>query len=419
MFAHLPPTAAPLSSRALIKGLFGSPRGKPAVAGFEQLLEKYFDTQKVFTFTSGRAAFRVILETIKKRPDLQNRKQVILPAYTCPVLVKAVEDAGLVPLLCDIRPASLDYEPEQLQQLAKQETLALVHVHLFGLPREREALESAAANSGALLIDDACQAMGAELEQRKIGSFCEMGFASFGPGKPLSLGGGGMLSVNSPGWATEVEETILSRGDFSRGNPLASPMAWMRLLALNFIFQPAGWQLATSLGLHKMGDDEKNWGYRLSRLTPVQARTGLESLASLESLNHRRRQNGEALNKALKDIPGLTCVPAPVGAVPGYLRFPLLVDDLEMRDRIFQQLAAAKIGVGKMYRKTLPDLIPDLKSGSYPGAEYVARHLLTLPVHQYVKEAHLNLMVQIITGITAGGETRIQSVNSIRINHGD
>ncbi len=70
MFVHLPPTAAPLSSRALIKGLFGTPRGKPAVAGFEQLLEKYFDTQKVFTFTSGRAAFRVILETIKKRPDL-------------------------------------------------------------------------------------------------------------------------------------------------------------------------------------------------------------------------------------------------------------------------------------------------------------------------------------------------------------
>ncbi len=74
-----------------------------------------------------------------------------------------------------------------------------------------------------------------------------------------------------------------------------------------------------------------------------------------------------------------------------------------MRDRIFQQLGAAGIGVGKMYRKTLPDLFPDLKSGSYPGAEYVARHLLTLPVHQYVKEAHLNHMVKIITGIAASG----------------
>jgi len=403
MFVHLPPTAAPLSSRALIMGLFGSPRGDTAVAGFEQLLEKYLDTQKVFTFTSGRAAFRVILETIKKRPDLHNRKQVILPAYTCPVLVKAVEDAGLVPLLCDISPDSLDYEPEQLQQLAKQETLALVHVHLFGLPREREALESAAANSGVLLIDDACQAMGAELEQRKIGSFGEMGFASFGPGKPLSLGGGGMLSVNSPGWVSEVEETILGLGGLSRRKPLASPVAWMRLLALNFIFQPTGWQLATSLGLHKMGDDEKNWGYRLSRLTPVQARTGLEALANLESLNRRRRQSGEALSGALQDIPGLKCVTAPTGAVPGYLRFPLLVDNLEMRDRIFQQLSAARIGVGKMYRKILPEFFPHLKSGSYPGAEYVARHLLTLPVHKYVKEAHINHMVKIITGIAASG----------------
>jgi dTDP-4-amino-4,6-dideoxygalactose transaminase len=234
-----------------------------------------------------------------------------------------------------------------------------------------------------------------------------------------SLGGGGMLSVNSRGWDTKVSEMIHSRKELERGKPLASPLAWLRILALNFIFQPAGWRLATWLGLHKMGDDEKNWGYHLSRLTPAQARIGLESLANLESLNRQRRRNGELLFEALKDIPGLKCVPVPAGAVPGYLRFPLLVDNLEVRDRVFQQLGAAGIGAGKMYRKTLPEFFPDLNSGRYPGAEYIASHLLTLPVHQYVKEEHIKLMIQIISGAAATGETKIQSGNSTRMEHAD
>ena len=113
----------------------------------------------------------------------------------------------------------------------------------------------------------------------------------------------------------------------------------------------------------------------------------------------------------------MKCVPTPAGAVPGYLRFPLLVDDLEMREQIFQQLDAAGIGVGKLYRKTLPEFFPELNLREYPGAAYVSRHLLTLPVHQYVKKPHINLMVQIINGIAEGGVIKIQNVNSIRINH--
>lgn len=405
MLTYLPPTAAPLSPRALLSGLLPRTGSRDPLSGFEAQLRQYLGSQAVFAFTSGRAALRVILEAIQRQPERQGRRQVILPAYSCPVLVKAVQDAGLVPRLCDISPASLDYDPEQLQQLAGSQTLALLHVHLFGLPRDPRVVEAAAARSQALLIDDACQSLGSTFGQHQSGSGGVLGFASFGPGKPLSLGGGGLLSVNSTEWLEPVEGVLNSRSELQHNSPGASLAAWLRLLALNFIFQPAGWRLATWLGLHKMGDDQKNWGYRLRRLTAAQARTGQAALPGLDSLNQQRRRNAQALWEAIRELPGLNCVASPPEANPACLRFPLLVEQADTRELIHQRLSAAGIGVGKMYRMTLAQFFPQLDSSNYPGADYTASHLLTLPVHPYVKDKHIEMMVDIIKHITANSQT--------------
>ncbi|OGO34836.1 MAG: hypothetical protein A2Z16_12325 [Chloroflexi bacterium RBG_16_54_18] len=216
-----------------------------------------------------------------------------------------------------------------------------------------------------------------------------------------------------------MNETIARQPELSQQAPLASLVAWIRLLVLNSIFHPAGWRLATWIGLQKMGDDERNWSYHLRRLTPSQAATGQSALVNLDRLNRSRYQNGQVLYRALKDIPGLACLATPEGAQASYLRFPILVADLERREQIFQQLDAAGIGVGKMYRKTLPEFFPELNLREYPGAAYVARHLLTLPVHQYIKKEHLELMIRTITSIAAVEETSCHSAIPIGLNHVD
>ena len=88
--------------------------------------------------------------------------------------------------------------------------------------------------------------------------------------------------------------------------------------------------------------------------------------------------------------------PQPTAAEePIYLRLPVIVSGTERRDRLFQRLWAAGIGVGLMYRRPLPEIFPQLAVGDYPGAAYVARHLLTLPTHHYLTDADVERIVHI------------------------
>jgi dTDP-4-amino-4,6-dideoxygalactose transaminase len=89
-------------------------------------------------------------------------------------------------------------------------------------------------------------------------------------------------------------------------------------------------------------------------------------------------------------------IPLPAAsAEPIYLRLPLLVSGAEQREQLFRRLWAAGIGAGRMYGQPLSEIFPRLATESYPGAEYVARHLLTLPTHHYLSDADVDEIVQI------------------------
>ncbi len=97
----------------------------------------------------------------------------------------------------------------------------------------------------------------------------------------------------------------------------------------------------------------------------------------------------------LRDINFIELPVLAVMAEPIYLRLPVMVDNAERRERLFQRLWAAGIGVGRMYRQPLPKLFPELIPETYPGADKVARCLLTLPTHHYLTQADVNQIAQI------------------------
>jgi dTDP-4-amino-4,6-dideoxygalactose transaminase len=80
---------------------------------------------------SGTVALILALQTLEKRQP--QRKQVIIPAWTCPLVALAIEKIGLTPVLCDIETNSLNFEIQQLQQLTNANTLAIVVTHFAGL----------------------------------------------------------------------------------------------------------------------------------------------------------------------------------------------------------------------------------------------------------------------------------------------
>ncbi|MCA9993509.1 MAG: DegT/DnrJ/EryC1/StrS aminotransferase family protein [Anaerolineales bacterium] len=398
MFRHLPPTAAPLSWSQWAAG-WQRPRPglPPRSPSFATQLATYLGVPACFTAASGRTALYLLLASLQAAHP--GRDQVLLPAYTCPSLVKVILDVGLQPRLVEMSPETLDYAPGRVAQALSKRTLALIYVHPFGLALPVTTLLDAVHAAGAVLIEDAAQALGARWQGQQVGTWGDFGLYSLGPGKPLSAGGGGIVSANRP----ELAAALAAAWEQLPAAPArASLLAQARLAAFQLAFTPAGWWLASKIGLHKVGNNEASWGYARRGLSRAQAQVGAALLPGLAASNARRLANAHRLMTILAADERLTWPRPGTGAEPFYLRLPVLAANEAQREQLHHTLWSAGIGVGRMYERTLAGWFPQLASHPFPGAEAIAGRLLTLPTHHYLADADFDRVAAALSR-SAGG----------------
>jgi dTDP-4-amino-4,6-dideoxygalactose transaminase len=280
-----------------------------------------------------------------------------------------------------------------------ENTLAVIVVHPFGIPVAMGPALAAARSVGALVIEDAAQAMGARVDGRHVGTRGHVGLYSLGPGKPLALGGGGVLVTSDPTLAALLAEEWATLAPVSS---VASGWAWLRMGLFSLALQPPLWWLATRLGAQNVGANEASWGYRLSGLTGSQAAVGLALLPRLDSINQQRREHARHLLAGLANLSSLT-TPGIDGTrrventkQPIFLRLPLLTSTLAQADTIFATLSAAGIGVGRMYGRTISEFFPELAGTELPGSERMARTLLTLPTNHHIRPEEIAQIPELI-----------------------
>lgn len=409
---HTPPTGAPLSWSAWRAGLMPS---AVSVAAFEDALAAYLRVDACFTAASGRTALYLLLNALRELPELAGRHEVVLPGYTCPSVAKVVLDAGYALRLVDQDPQTLTFRPDDLDEAVDEQTLAVVVVHPFGLAVDVSSVLQVARRAGAFVIEDVAQSMGAASDGRPLGTLGDAGLFSFGPGKPLSLGGGGLIATSNSALAEALSVQWASLPPITaRAAALkANTMNWLRLGLFNLAFRPSLWWWATRLGAQKVGENEANWGYRLSRLTSAQASVGMELLPQLDAANNWRMACARALTGALIDLPALM-LPRASAANPRsiYLRFPLLTATPDQAEALYTQLWQAGHGAGRMYRHALDHFFPQADAESsrnaavLSGSKRIAATLVTLPTHHYLSASDLVEMGQIIASIHhEGGPT--------------
>jgi dTDP-4-amino-4,6-dideoxygalactose transaminase len=181
----------------------------------------------------------------------------------------------------------------------------------------------------------------------------------------------------------------------------------VQLAALNAAFHPAGWALATRLGALRFGESEAGLSYRVAGLPAGAAEAAIRGLMRLDAANAARRRTTGRLLAALAGVDGLILPAASPGSEPIYLRLPVLLPDERVRDALYTRLARAGMGAGRMYGRTLAELFPGL-GGRYPGAEAVARRLLTLPTHAYVTATNVAQIAAVFRN-TGGALVRISA----------
>jgi dTDP-4-amino-4,6-dideoxygalactose transaminase len=182
------------------------------VESFEQSLAERIGTRHAVAVASGTAALHLALAAA----GVGRGDEVIIPANTFFATAEAVVATGAVPVLADVDARTALLDPESAAAAIGPRTAALVPVHLYGQPVDAAAFRDLAERKGLLLLEDACQAIGARWNGRPVGSFGDAAAFSFYPGKNLgALGDGGAVTTDDDVLARRIR-LLRSHGEAAK-----------------------------------------------------------------------------------------------------------------------------------------------------------------------------------------------------------
>ena len=163
----------------------------PAVEAFEREFASYCGTAEAVAVNTGTSALHVALLAVGVRPG----DEVITVPFTFVATVAAIEYAGAKPVFVDVDPDYYTMDPSALERAITPRTRAVVPVHLFGHPADMDSIADVARRHTLAVIEDACQAHGADYKGKRAGSIGDIGCFSFYPGKNLGAYGEGGAAV--------------------------------------------------------------------------------------------------------------------------------------------------------------------------------------------------------------------------------
>lgn len=325
----------------------------PIVKEFQQNLAEYLGCRHVVTCGNGTDALQISMMAL----GLQPGDEVITTPFTFIATVEVVALLGLKPVFVDVRPDTYTIDVSKIEAAITPRTKAIVPVHLFGQCANMEAIMEIADRHGLYVIEDACQAIGAEVvfrngTRRKAGTIGTIGCTSFFPSKNLGCyGDGGAIFTNDDDIATKLRG-IANHGSFVKYHH--------DLVGVN------------------------------SRLDSIQAAILNVKLRYLDSYNAARQKASETYRRLLSDCADVVLPDTAPFSTHVFHQFTLRLDDHIDRARVQEQLKAAGIPSMVYYpvpiheQKAFANL--GCKAGDFPVAEKLARTVLSLPMHTEMTE---------------------------------
>ena len=161
---------------------------------FEKEMCEYLDCKHAVALNSGTDALHLALRAL----DIGEGDEVISTAFTFVATSESIGIVGAKPVFVDIDPDTFNIDPAKIEAAITPKTKAIIPVHLYGQPCDMDPIIDIAKRHNLFVIEDACQAIGAEYKGKKVGTIGDIGCFSFYPTKNLgTMGDGGMLTTNS------------------------------------------------------------------------------------------------------------------------------------------------------------------------------------------------------------------------------
>ncbi len=391
----LSPAAAALCPADLWKGFEGFFAGERYLKKVEEELREYLGVRYAWFTSSGKAALYIILRALRSLKA--DRSEVLIPAYTCFSVPSAIVRAGLEVALCDIDAASLDFDSVLLPKSITEKTLCVVPSHLFGIPSAVESIMDICRDRGVFVLEDAAQAMGARRGAKMLGTIGDAGFYSLGRGKPVTCGSGGIIVTNSDAIARAVDREL---------SPLPLPgkarqaREYIKVAVMSLFIRPRLYSLPAALPFLHLGRTVFDTRFPVMRFSSMQAGLCMTWRRRLEAAMSVRRRQAEMFRLAIDAvrIPGNT-------SSATYLRLPYMTESRECRLRIFSSAKKKGLGITGMYPSPIneiPRIAHRFAGSAFPAARLVADRLITLPLHQYVRDGDRDEIARLLAPARPG-----------------
>jgi dTDP-4-amino-4,6-dideoxygalactose transaminase len=337
-----------------------------------------------FFFSSGRGALAFLLGLLGEEGG--SDAPVILPAYTCYSVAAAAVRAGRRVRLCDLSPETLELDLERIREWCRTGPHVVVAASLLGVPCNVAELETACRETGALLIDDAAQTLGARPGRRPAGSYGDAGIFSTGRGKIISGFHGGILTIRD----SRLAGAAARRFGALPAHGLGASLGALALYFLSPLLQhPRLFWLPAAIPALGIGRTVFDPSFPVGRLRLFSRRVLGSAAPDVEAANQRRRRAAGEWIRCLEGLP----VRFLTSGDAVYPRLGVLFPDRAAAERGVAAARRAGVMASRLYPEVLAD-VPELAGhrlgdGEVPGARSLRDRLVTLPTHRYLSPADM------------------------------
>lgn len=310
----------------------------------QKQLEEYFDVKHTILYTNGHLA----LENVIAALNLPKGGEVITTPFTFASTTHAIVRNGLVPVFCDIKEDDYTINPQEIERLITDNTVAIVPVHVYGNICDVEAIDRIAQKYGLKVVYDAAHSFGVKYKGKSVASFGDAAMFSFHATKVFNTIEGGCVCFEKDSWVQLLNDM-------------------------------------KNFGIH--GPETVEYIGGNAKMNEFQAAMGICNMRHLAEEIEKRRKIVERYRERLENIDGIKLSKLQENVESNYAYFPVVFDNYKYtRNEIFEKLAAVGIGARKYFYPLTNSFecyrnYPTAGSEKTPVAQHVSLRVLTLPLY--------------------------------------
>ncbi len=337
----------------------------PKLVEFEEAIAAYVGCPFAVAVNSGTSALHLAVRCL----DLNEGDEVIVPSFAFPAVANVLLQEHLTPVFVEIDARTLNITAAAIEEAVGPKTRAVIVVHTFGYPAEMDTICEVVGKHKLALIEDACEALGAEVRGKRVGTFGDAGLFAFYPNKQITLGEGGVLVTSKPEMAR--------RSKVLRSQAKDDSLDW----AAQHV--------------------EVGYSYRIS---DINCALGTAQLSRIEEMLQTRERLARLYDARLSGYTAVLrpLIDCPYGRISWFAYVIQLAPNFGRtdRDRVWQGLLDRGIGAGRYFAAlhNQPVLLGKYRqAGSLALTESGAERVLALPFFVGITEAEVNEVCSVLT----------------------